>query len=464
MVYAIKLHRKKGGKVTISVQKIYNFLCSVKLAVTLFFLLAIGSIAGTLIEQGLPPEEYIKEYGERWYYWISLLRLTDVYHNWWFSLLLALLAINLAVCLSKRLPYIWRAYSAVDCDFTHNLVENFKHHTVIQFQGNIEEAKRKVEDILKGRKYKLWFENNPQNISILAAKGAIGRLGSPISHISIFLILIGAVLSSAVGFRSFYPFFEGEPVYIQEGNFSVVMDKFWIDYYENGGIKDYFSNLSVIDNGKMVTTKTIQVNDPLQYKGVWFYQSSYGTAWDRLDKVYIRITDKKSGKVVADETLDFRKEKGVAGTDLRLTASNFVSHFAFDSQTKQIFAKSAEHENPAVQLEINEGGKLIATPWIFYKYPNMFPIEKSKYNFVLAGYTAPQYSGLQIAKDPGVNLVWAGSILLMVGLFVSFFIFHRRFWIKIEPSEKNTLIYIGGITNKDHFGFEKEMDGIIKSF
>ena len=444
-------------------RKIYNFLSSVKLAVTIFFLLASGSIAGTLIEQGLSPEVYITRYGEKWYKWIHAVSLTDVYHSWWFSGMLVLLAVNLAVCFSKRVPSIWRAYSSVDCDFTHNLVLNFKHHTLVPFQGDMENARRKVESSLKGRKYKFWLENNHGSISLFATKGAIGRLGPVISHISIFLILIGAALSSSIGFRDFLPIFEGVPVNVTEGNFTIVLDKFWIDFYENGVVKDYFSRLSIIDNGKTALTKTIQVNDPLQYKGLWFYQSSYGTAWDRADKVFMRIIDRENGKVLADTTLDFRKEKEIPGTDLRLTASNFIGHYAFDSRTKQVFAGSEEHENPAVQIDIYEGGRLISRPWIFYKFPNMFPIEGSKYNFILSGYTSPQYSGIQIAKDPGVNIVWVGSGLLMAGLFISFFIFHRRLWVRIEPSEESTLIYIGGIANKDTPGFEKEMDIIIKS-
>lgn len=186
--------------------------------------------------------------------------------------------------------------------------------------------------------------------------------------------------------------------------------------------------------------------------------------WDRVDKALVRIIDKKSGKVVAEETLGFRKEKALKGADLRLTVTNFVSHFAYDAQSKEIYSKSGEHENPAIQLDVIEGGNLIARPWIFYKFPDMFPVEGSKYDFVLAGYISPPYSGLQIAKDPGVNLVWVGSFLLMIGLFISFFIFHRRLWIKIVSSEKSSLIYLGGITNKDSFGFEKEMKGIVESF
>ncbi len=442
---------------------IYNFLSSVKFAVAIFFLLASGSIAGTILEQRLSPEEYITRYGENWYIWIRAASLTDVYHSWWFSGLLVLLAVNLSLCLSKRVPVIWRAYSTVDCDFTHNLVLNFKHHSLIPFHGDMDDARKKVESSLKGRRYKFWFKKNHDKISMFATKGAIGRLGPVITHISIFLILMGAALSSAFGFRGYLPIFEGTPVNIQEGNFSIVLDKFWIDYYENGMIKDYFSSLSIIDRGKTVLTKTIQVNDPLKYKGMWFYQSSYGTAWDRAEKLFIQITDRSNGKVVADTALDFRKEKEIAGTDLRINAINFIGHFAFDPSTKQIFAKSEEHENPAVQLEIYENGRLISSPWIFYKFPDLFPIEGSKYNFILTGYTSPHYSGLQVAKDPGVNVVWAGSGLLMIGLFTSFFIFHRRLWITIEPSENSTVIYIGGIANKDTIGFEKELDILIKS-
>ena len=446
--------------------RVYDFFSSVKLAVVVFFLLAIGSILGTVIEQGLDPQEYVARFGEKKYYWLTLFSLTNVYHSWWFTSLLALIAINLAVCLSKRLPSIWRAYYIVDCDFTHNLVQNLKNSTVIKFQGNTEEAKQKVISILKGRKYKLWMENSTDDISIFAVKGRIGRLGSTITHISIFVILSGTVLSSAIGFRSFYPIYEGQPLFVPQGGFYLSLDKFWIDYYENGGIKDYFSRLTVIDNGQKVLTKTIQVNDPLQYKGVWFYQSSYGLAWDRVDKALIRITDKKSKKVVAEETLEFRKEKEIKGTDLKLNITNFVSHFAYDTNTKQVYAKSPEHENPAVQVEITEGGSLIATPWLFIdpRLQNMFPIEKSKYDFVMVDYRSPQFSGLQMAKDPGVNLVWIGSGLLMIGLFISFFIFHRRLWIKIILSENKTVVYLGGLTNKDSYGFEKEMKGIMESF
>jgi len=42
-----------------------------------------------------------------------------------------------------------------------------------------------------------------------------------------------------------------------------------------GPIRDYFSELSVIEDGKQVAAKVIQVNDPLHWGGYHFYQADY---------------------------------------------------------------------------------------------------------------------------------------------------------------------------------------------
>jgi len=54
-------------------------------------------------------------------------------------------------------------------------------------------------------------------------------------------------------------------------------DRFEISFYKGGGRpKEFVSELTVIENGQEVMQKTIEVNDPLFYKGLTFYQSSYG--------------------------------------------------------------------------------------------------------------------------------------------------------------------------------------------
>ncbi|RJP64694.1 MAG: hypothetical protein C4532_18805 [Candidatus Abyssobacteria bacterium SURF_17] len=46
-------------------------------------------------------------------------------------------------------------------------------------------------------------------------------------------------------------------------------------YHQEERIRDFYSILQIIDGGKMVAEKKIEVNDPLRYGGYSFYQSSY---------------------------------------------------------------------------------------------------------------------------------------------------------------------------------------------
>ena len=63
--------------------------------------------------------------------------------------------------------------------------------------------------------------------------------------------------------------------------FELGLDDFRIDYYEPGNDsgplmpKDFFSDLSVIKDGKVVLKKTIEVNHPLHYGGYCFYQHDF---------------------------------------------------------------------------------------------------------------------------------------------------------------------------------------------
>ncbi len=50
---------------------------------------------------------------------------------------------------------------------------------------------------------------------------------------------------------------------------------FKLRYLAAGMVKDYFSDLQVIEDGKVMLEKTIEVNHPLYYGGYHFYQSSY---------------------------------------------------------------------------------------------------------------------------------------------------------------------------------------------
>jgi cytochrome c biogenesis protein len=70
-----------------------------------------------------------------------------------------------------------------------------------------------------------------------------------------------------------------------------------------------------------------------------------------------------------------------------------------------------------------------------------------------------QYTGLQVAKDPGVWVVWLGCTLLVVGSIVAFFLSHRRVWVSIKPLEDGRSgIMMGGNAHRNQAAFEMAFD------
>ncbi|MEK6618185.1 MAG: cytochrome c biogenesis protein ResB, partial [Nitrospirota bacterium] len=202
-------------------------------------------------------------------------------------------------------------------------------------------------------------------------------------------------------------------------------------------------------------------NDPLVHKGIWFYQSSYGDAWDRVEVARVNIKDKATDKIVRTVDLEWQKETSVNNLGLKLAMTDFVADFGFSSTEKKVYSKSVEHQNPAIRLAITERKTsqttaVQATPWIFYHYPDLLDIQGSRYRFELVGYQPKKFTGLQITKDPGVNIVWMGSTLIVVGITLSSFIYHRRLWAKVIPAGAGVTVHLGGNTHKSQIDFQKE--------
>ena len=67
--------------------ELVEFFASIKLAMSLFIVLAITATISTVLQQGEQADVYIKEYGEEAYRWFVRFGFTDVYHTWWFRTL-----------------------------------------------------------------------------------------------------------------------------------------------------------------------------------------------------------------------------------------------------------------------------------------------------------------------------------------------------------------------------------------
>lgn len=75
---------------------------------------------------------------------------------------------------------------------------------------------------------------------------------------------------------------------------------------------------------------------------------------------------------------------------------------------------------------------------------------------VLTDHKKHYYTGLQVAQDPGMNVVWLGSAILVIGLCFMFYMPHRKIWLVIAPEQGRTRISLAGMTAQNKLAFEKE--------
>ncbi len=74
------------------------------------------------------------------------------------------------------------------------------------------------------------------------------------------------------------------------------------------------------------------------------------------------------------------------------------------------------------------------------------------------------YTGLQVTTDPGMNIVWIGSALLVIGLCIMLYISHRKLWIIIRPEDEGLHLTLAGLSNRNPLNFKREFDELQKTF
>jgi len=456
-----------SGKAWYSVvaSKIWYFFNSLKLTLGVLLTLAIVSILGTVVEQNKTTGEYISAYGEGWTNFILAARINDLFHSWWFIALLGALSLNIIVCTFERFPPKWKSLLEHKPDkFDSKIVDRFTTKQTFSMDQNASAVRERVLNAFKKKRFGIIeVPSSNGERHFYAWKGRIGRLGSDVTHISLLLILLGAIVGSFAGYKGFDAVFVGTEMSVKNEDFSLRLDKFWIDYYDTGQIRQYNSILTVVEDGKDVLTKQIWVNEPLYYKGVRFYQSSYGTGWNRLAEAQLQVKRKGAAAPEAPFIVKWKADEPepIPGTKYSARLIGYSADFAYDESSNTVFSKSAEAENPAVNLEIYDGDKVVSTPWVFLNYPGIFPaIPGADEDLVFTGYRGVMYSGLSINKDPGTNIVWAGTIVMGIGFILAFFVYYRRIWIVVRETGNSSEVRMGGMINKNQFVFEKDLKDV----
>ncbi|MGD9107058.1 MAG: cytochrome c biogenesis protein ResB [Desulfobacterales bacterium] len=451
------------------------------MTVVLLLSLAVTSIVGTVIPQNENPDAYFRAYGEFVYRLFNFLGIFDMYHSWWFQFLILLLTINIVVCSIDRLSATWKIIFVKNPLFNLSRFRTLPQKEVFTGKQSPEALSAVYETMISGQFGYTRVEETDKGLCIFAEKWRWTRFGVYIVHLSVILLLLGGLIGSLFGFEGFAIIPEHEKIdsirirntgQVRALGFEVLCNDFNISFYDNGTPKEYRSNLTIIEHGKPVYKKNIIVNDPLRYKGINIFQSSYGKMpsgalqkdaihrKDPSEDITLNFANKESGKEYKIKTaigkpvdipeglgkfviVEYRKSAEFGGQNIGQAYLGILTPKDKDPVNIILplhFPNFDKMRRGAVVISVAEQETKIFNPG-----------EKSDQRY---------YTGLQITKDPGVWVVYTGFIGMIIGIFITFFMSHQRVCIEIVKKGKKSDVIITGTANKNKLAMQNRIKKI----
>ncbi len=457
---------------------IWDIFASVKTAVVIFALISLTSIVGTIIEQQADPEKNIKVLGKMFGLsheaahsvlgFLDKLGFTDMYHAWWFLAFLLLFAANLIICSLDRLPRVWKLVQEKIRPVPVDYIEKMSVKSSVMLKGKPAGTREKIVAAMSSIGFKPAESADAQTVQFYAEHGNYTRLGVYIVHLSILIILAGAILGIFFGYNAFLNLPEGETssvAYKDRGKevplgFELRCDNFEVEYYPNSEMpKSYKSWLTVLKNGQEVMKKAIVVNDPLKFDGVTFYQSSFGLHPEGFDRgVVVLKATSKSGQT-EQVNLKVGQKFSIPGTNVQGQVTGFSPALSFDESGKP-FTFAEQMVNPAINVEFFDNGAKTYSGWLLKRFPKTWDLpDGNRVEFL--DLWGVQYTGMQVRKDPGVGIVYLGCIIMAVGLYMTFFMSHRRVWVCLTDDKNGAKILIGASANRNRTSLEHKVEKLV---
>ncbi len=436
--------------------KIWEFFTSVRLTIVILLTLAATSIIGTLIPQNQEPAAYFQAFGAFLYRLFSLFGLFDMYHSWWFQLLIVSLTINIIVCSIDRMSSNRRILFVKKPSFNLARFRNLKRQATFKDDRTVDQLQEVCRAFIQRHFRHSHLETTERGYAIYGEKGRWTRFGVYTVHLSVVLLLVGGLIGSIFGFDGWVNIPEGESVSqirlrtqnqeLQLG-FEIRCDDFDVSFYETGAPKEFRSSLTILEQGREVVKKDIIVNDPLRYKGVNMFQSSYGEL--PPDKLVFSFTSANTGMIYTRE----------AGLNQPVIIPEKLGTFVL-----QEFRRSAKFKGH----DIGDAYVGILTPpgrnpveiILPARFPSFDKMRKGEVIIAVTDQVQRFFTGLQVTRDPGVWIVYSGFILMIIGCYITFFMSHQQICVELADSGQQTEVIVAGTANKNKAAMQTRIEAI----
>lgn len=334
-------------------------------------------------------------------------------------------ALNLLICTLDRLVFLLKSHPSKTLP---------RESSLGAFELNFFHKGANIDRIT--RLFRGYRMTSATKQGAILEKGKSSRYGMLVIHGSVLLILLGSLIGLRLGFKGSLILSVGESRdTVQTGDsrtiprplgFTVRCVDFKVDFYKSGQPKEFVSSLEVLEEGRVVAKKHIRVNDPLTYKGISFYQATYG------DNLLLRF--QIDGK---------RVEMNEGSTFQHGALLLMVAHYA----------ESVHDFGPGVQVAYLDNGQPKAV-WFLRDVPRLREQTIMGVPVKLEDMKQQRYTGLEVTRDPGLWFVWCGFFFMLCGLYINFGSYHRRVYLL----QKDGGVIIAGTSRKNKEGFKSEFE------
>lgn len=429
---------------------IFRQLTSMRVALVLLFVLALLTLAGTLLAQAPDavkndPRAYAEwldsvrpKYGG-WTGILDTLGLFSVFSSIWVRGTLLLLSASVLSCSARRAPRLWRTATRPRMVMTEAFFERAPHRAEIASEADPGAALTALRAAFRSHHFRTATKSDGDDVHVCADRFRWSPFGRIVAHVSFVTILAGAVVTATGGFRDeSFAAPVGDKVSVGHGTgLAVKATSFADSYYTSGEPSDYASKVVLYKDGARVKAQEIRVNHPMGYDGVTFYQSFFGPT------VVVRAKA-SDGRVVFN--------RGVPLLFGSKDETHRVGRFLLPQQGLKVFVVSPEsgEVDPRIgagQTQLEVYRTATDTPVGIRVLSQGRPATIGGVDFTFV--REREFTGLIVARDPGSMLVWIGATLLVLGMCMVFFFPHRRVRAVIRRRAGGSEIGVAAIRRRD---------------
>lgn len=332
-------------------ERLWHLLTSMRFALILILILAGFTVVGTVIGQAQAdtlanPDakaEFLATAGKQWYgSFVGILdplQLFGVFRSPWFLATAALLVASIIACSVQRAGGLWRTATKPNVTVGPAFFEHAPYREALAFRQAPAEVAETVSSVLRRHHFRAVVVDD-ETLHLYADRNRWAPLGSLAGHISLVVILLGALIGSVFGFRdSSFMIAEGSTEAVPTAPGATIQLLSFKDAYDpvSGAPTDYASDVVISQGGQQVARQVVRVNNPLHFGDLTFYQSFFGSA------VVIKAADAQGNTLFDDGVpLGYGTQDGHSAGSFTVPGANLTALLVGTTGTSDTLVKPGQ--------------------------------------------------------------------------------------------------------------------------